>query len=110
MVLILLYPAVWLTNDFANGLLRLFRIRVADFSMEPVSREELRSMVHDTTGKISRQYQNMLLSILDLSKLTVNDVMIPRHEMPGLDIDQPIEMILETSESIQSRLVACLSW
>jgi len=93
-ILQILYPFVWLANMLANGLLRLLRIRVTQFAIEPLTREELRSVVYDTRGKISRQYQNMLLSILDLSKLTVEDVMIPRHEIQGIDVDLTWEEIL----------------
>lgn len=94
-VLKVLYPAVWIANYITNGLLRLLRIRVSNYVIEPLSRDELRSVVYDTTGKISRQYQNMLLGILDLNKLTVDDVMIPRHEIVGVDIEQPWEKIIE---------------
>ncbi len=91
-----LYPAVWIANAITNGLLRLLHIRVTNFSVEPLSREELRSVVYDTAGKISRQYQNMLLGILDLSKLTVDDVMIPRNDIVGVDVEYPLEKIIET--------------
>lgn len=94
-VLAVLYPAVWFANCIANGLLRLLRIRVTAHTVEPLSREELRSVVYDTAGKISRQYQNMLLGILDLSKLTVDDVMLPRHEIQGIDIEKSWETIME---------------
>lgn len=94
-ILKLFYPAVWLANSITSGFMYLLRIRVTSYSVEPLSREELRSIVHETAGKISRQYQNMLLSILDLNKLTVDDVMIPRHEMIGIDIEQPWEQIVE---------------
>jgi Mg2+/Co2+ transporter CorB len=94
LVLRLLYPAVWLANAITNGFLRLLHIRVTSYAVEPLSREELRSVVYDTAGKISRQYQNMLLGILDLSKLTVDDVMIPRNEISGVDIEQPLEAII----------------
>jgi Mg2+/Co2+ transporter CorB len=94
-ILKILYPAVWLANTITNGLLRLLHIHVTNYASEPLSREELRSIVYDTTGKISRQYQNMLLGILDLNKLTVDDVMVPRHEMVGIDIEQPWEVIVE---------------
>lgn len=90
-----LYPLVWLANVITNGLLRLLNVQVANHLVEPLSREELRSIVYDTTGKISRQYQNMLLGILDLNKMTVEDVMIPRHEMTGIDISQSWESIVE---------------
>lgn len=84
----LFYPIVWLINVVANGLLLLFRIRVTGLVPEPISREELRSIVHETTGKMSSRYRNMLLGILDLNKVIVDDVMIPRHEITGIDLEQ----------------------
>ena len=94
-ILKLLYPIVWVANVITNSLLFLFRIRVKSNLTEALSREELRSVVYDATQKLSRQYQNMLLRILDLNKLTVDDVMLPRHEMMGVDIEQPWEKIIE---------------
>lgn len=94
-VLRMLYPVVWLANVVTNGLLSLLRVRNTYYAIEPLSREELRSVVYDTAGKISRQYQNMLLGILDLSKLTVDDVMIPRHDIVGIDIERPLAEIIE---------------
>lgn len=91
----LLYPAVWLANAITNGLFRLFGISINSKVFEPLSREELRSVVYDTAGKISRKYQNMLLGILDLNKLTVDDVMIPRNEIVGIDIEQPWQTVVE---------------
>ncbi|OGT60124.1 MAG: hypothetical protein A3E85_03465 [Gammaproteobacteria bacterium RIFCSPHIGHO2_12_FULL_45_12] len=93
-ILKILYPLVWLVNAIGNGLLRSLHIRVGDYAAEPLSREELRSIVYDTTGKMSREYQHMLLTILDLNKMTVDDVMVPRHEIVGVDIDLPWEAII----------------
>jgi Mg2+/Co2+ transporter CorB len=92
-LLIVFYPFVWTINMITNGLLRIFRIRVGSRQQESLSREELRSVVYDTAGKMSRQYQSMLLGILDLNKVMVDDVMIPHHEIRGIDIDQPWEKI-----------------
>jgi Mg2+/Co2+ transporter CorB len=91
----LFYPVVWLANSITNGILEVLHINVTSHAVEPLSREELRTVVYDTAGKISRQYQHMLLGILDLSDLTVDDVMIPRHEMTGIDIEQSWEEILK---------------
>ncbi len=95
LLLKVLYPIVWLANTITNGLLKLFRIRVREEIIKPLSREELRTVVYETAGKISRQYQNMLLSILDLGKLTVDDVMISRHDIVGIDIEKAWEKISE---------------
>lgn len=94
-VLQLLYPAVWFANSIANGLLRMVGVSLSGKSHDVLSREELRSVVSETAGKLSRQYQNMLLGILDLNTLTVDDVMIPQHEIAGIDITQPWETIVE---------------
>jgi Mg2+/Co2+ transporter CorB len=100
LVLQLFYPIVWLANMITNGLLKLFQVHVT-YAIEPLTREELRSVVYDTTGKISRRYQNMLLSILDLNQLTVDDVMVARHDIVGLNIHLPWQVIV--ADLIQSQ-------
>lgn len=91
----ILYPFVWLINAFANGFLRLMRVQFSSYLTEPLSREELRSVVFEATGKVPHQYQSMLLGILDLNKVTVDDVMIPRHQIMGIDLDQPWKIVEE---------------
>lgn len=87
------YPFVWFINAVANGLLRLLRIRVSSSMADPLSRDELRSVVFEATGKMPHQYQTMLLGILDLNKVVVDDVIIPRHEISGIDLEEPWESI-----------------
>ncbi|EKD55486.1 MAG: hypothetical protein ACD_60C00005G0013 [uncultured bacterium] len=94
LLLKLLYPFVWLINFISNTLLRLFGVKVTLSSIEPLSLQELRSVVYETSGRLSHHYQNMLLSILDLNKITVNHVMVPQHEIVGIDFDQDWESIL----------------
>jgi Mg2+/Co2+ transporter CorB len=101
-ILTVFYPVVWLANGVSNGLLHLLRLDVTQRNNEPLSREELRSVVYETKGKISREYQNMLLSILDLSKMSVEDVMIPRHEMVGIDMNLPWEDIVDKIHKIKT--------
>lgn len=83
----LIYPLVWFINTASNGVLRLFGIKVKTQVVEPLTREELRAVVYETSGRFSRDYQNMLLGILDLNRVTVKDIMIPRHEVTGIDIE-----------------------
>lgn len=90
-----MHPLVVVANMVSNTLLKLIRVPVKAHAVEPLSREEFRSIVYDTTGKISRQYQNMLLGILDLSHLTVDDVMTPSHEIFAIDMDLSWEKIKE---------------
>lgn len=91
----ILYPLVWLINAFVNSFLRLMRVQFSSHLTEPLSREELRSVVFEATGKVPHQYQSMLLGILDLNKVTVDDVMIPKHQIMGIDLDQPWKKVEE---------------
>ena len=95
LLLRLFYPIVFSINIAANGFLRIFRIRVKHRGIEPLSAEELRTVVHEASGKISSTHQQMLLRILDLEQVTVEDIMIPRHEIIGIDIDDAWHIILQ---------------
>lgn len=101
----ILYPAVWLANVSTAALMRLLHIRVSSVVHESLTREELRSVVHDTTGKLSRQYQNMLLSILDLNNLRVEDVMQPREHLSGIEVSSAWPVILDEIKKCQSNWI-----
>jgi Mg2+/Co2+ transporter CorB len=87
------YPIVWMTNVASNGVLYLFGVRRGDSELQPLTREELRTVVHEAGSRISSRYQQMLLSILDLEKVTVDDVMVPHNEIIGIDLEDEIEEI-----------------
>ncbi len=91
----ILYPLVWFANSISNGILALFRVRVGSHRVEPLSLEELTTLVHEASGKISSNYQKMLLRILDLEQVTVDDVMIPRTEIYGIDLKDEWPVILD---------------
>lgn len=95
----LTYPIVWLLNAIANGLLRLFGIRMEDRDDTPLSREELRSVVRTAGGLIPKRHQRMLLGILDLENISVNDIMIPRAEIDGVDLDDELDEIVDALEN-----------
>ncbi|MDN6180286.1 MAG: HlyC/CorC family transporter [Halomonas subglaciescola] len=90
----LLYPLVWLVNMISNGLLRLAGVKSVDASGDNLTRDELRTVVHEAGTLIPYRHQAMLLSILDLESVTVNDIMVPRHEVIGIDLDHSLEAIL----------------
>ncbi len=91
----LFYPLVWLVNGVANGCLSLLGAQVKHRHVDPLSAEELRSLVHDASGKISSHYQTMLLRILDLEHMSLEDVMVVRNEVIGIDLEAPWETILQ---------------
>lgn len=90
----LFYPVVWAINAIGNGLLRLIGIRVADADTQQLSQEELRVVVNEAGSMIPPRHQRMLLNILDLEKATVEDIMVPRNEVVGIDLDNDWEKIL----------------
>jgi Mg2+/Co2+ transporter CorB len=81
------YPVVWFINILANGLLRLFGVKVRGRAAEKLSTEELKTLVMEAGALMPETHQNMLLAILDLEKITVEDVMVPRGEIEGVDLD-----------------------
>lgn len=80
------YPVVWLVNLAANSILWLLGMRSNKITTLSMSREELRSVVMEAGGLIPKRHQKMLLGILDLEKITVEDIMVPRGEIDGIDI------------------------
>ncbi len=104
-LLAILYPFVWIVNTICNGLLRLLGFNANAQSNDHLSTEELRTIVNEAGALIPRRNQSMLLSILDLESVTVEDVMIPRNEIVGIDINDDIDSILATiSQSPHTRL------
>ncbi len=85
------YPLVWLINLMANGLLRLFGVRNEHEHGQALSTAELRMIVAEASTLIPARHQRMLLGILDLEDVSVDDVMIPRQEIVGIDLDEPWE-------------------
>ncbi|MDX1609083.1 MAG: HlyC/CorC family transporter [Halofilum sp. (in: g-proteobacteria)] len=84
----MLYPLVWCVNLLSNATLRVFGIRPRDASGDSLSTEELRSVVNEAGHLIPETHQEMLVNVLDLEKVTVNDIMVPRNEIQGIDLDE----------------------
>lgn len=91
----LCYPAVWLLNSIANGLLRLLGVNIDEQGDSPLSREELRTVVREAGNLIPKRHQRMLLSILDLENFTVNDIMVPRAEVTAIDLNDDMDEIYD---------------
>ena len=100
-LLILLMPFVWVVNGIANFIIRLTRLDIDQNSKDLLSTEEFRTLVHEAGAVIPLRRQQMLLSILDLETVKVNDIMVPRNEISGIDLDdsiRDIEMQLRNSQ------------
>ena len=90
-----LYPVVWTTNLLANGVLRLAGVSREKASTTSLSQDELRTVVAEASTVIPHRHQRMLMSILDLERINVEDIMVPRNEIAGIDISDEWEDILD---------------
>jgi Mg2+/Co2+ transporter CorB len=104
-LLFILYPLVWFTNSITNRMVRLFGVSPEDAATTAINVEELRVALIEAGSMIPKRHKDMLMSILDLEKVTVNDVMVPRNEIEGLDINAPFpEIIKQLSHCGYTRL------
>lgn len=86
--------------------MRLCGIRGNVHSSDAVSKDELRSIVNESHSQISRRNQDMLISVLDLEKVTVSDIMVPRNEVVGIDINDDWKSIIrQLTHSPHGRIV-----
>ena len=90
------HPLVWLVGTVSNFLVKLLGFEVSPGNNHHLSTEELRTVVDESSASMPLQRQNMLLNVLDLEKVTVNDIMVPRNEVVGIDLDDDIEEIIES--------------
>jgi len=102
-----IYPLVWVINGIANGLLRLLGVRIGTRRVEQVGPDELRNIILEAGVLIPASHQDMLLGILDLEKITVEDVMVPRNRIVGINLDADWNDILTNlSTSSYTRMPA----
>jgi Mg2+/Co2+ transporter CorB len=101
----ILSPVVWLVNGLANLVLKPFRVRTNIDLIEHLNREELRTLVKEGGEQIPDDHQRMLVNILDLEQATVEDVMIPRQDIVGIDLNDDWEEILtQLTQTVYTRM------
>ena len=88
----ILYPLVWIVNFFSNSILKLLGVKEKE-SDEDLSPEELKSILENSGDLIPSRYQEMLLSVLELDKISIDEIMIPKNEIIGIDLSKDIEEI-----------------
>jgi len=91
----LLYPFVWLVNLISNLILRIFGINASKIKRDTLNTNELKSIVADAENLMPARYKNMLIGILDLESASVEDIMTPRNEIVGIDLEASIESIIK---------------
>ncbi|MDH5392833.1 MAG: HlyC/CorC family transporter [Gammaproteobacteria bacterium] len=92
-LLAVLYPLVWFVNVLANSMLRIWGVNPTARTDHSLSTEELRSALNEADQQVPQKHQDMLLGILNLETITVEDIMVPRNEITGIDINDDINSI-----------------
>ncbi|KHF24840.1 HlyC/CorC family transporter [Solemya velum gill symbiont] len=91
----LAWPIVWLINRITYLHLRLLGITNKDAANNALNSEELRTVVNEAGAMLPQENRNMLIGVLDLDKITAEDIMIPRNEISGIDLSDNIDEITE---------------
>jgi len=89
-------PLVWMVNILTNGMVSLLGFDPKKDRDDGLDSEELKSLVDVSGHKLSASHQEMLRGILDLENVTVEDIMIPRNEVKGLDLEENIDDLMSS--------------
>jgi len=92
-------------NAITNGLLTLMGVKLNKSDRDDLGSDELKIIVNEAGALIPKRHQSMLLSVLDLESVTVEDIMIPRNEITGINLQQPIsDIINQMKNAVHTRL------
>ena len=95
----ILYPIVWFTNGISNSFLKLFGVSLQGLHHDALSVDELKHLVYEGGHHLPLHHRTMLLSVFDLEKTMVKDIMIHRTEIIGIDLNQPWPALIHQLEN-----------
>jgi Mg2+/Co2+ transporter CorB len=93
------YPVIWLVNLFVNKILEKLNVDITKNTEDTLSKDELKVIIAEAESVMPPRYQKMLLGILELESATVEDIMTPRNEVVGIDMEAPLEDIIQQIKS-----------
>ncbi|PJG82852.1 HlyC/CorC family transporter [Caviibacterium pharyngocola] len=98
-------PIVFVMNLIIRSLMKIVGVK-NEVKGNSLSTEELRAIVNQSGKFIPSAHQEMLLSILDLEKVTVDDIMVPRNDIGGIDIEDDWKSIMrQLNHAAHSKVV-----
>lgn len=95
----ILYPLIWLVNLLANALLKIFNINASKHQQDTLNKDELRGIIADAKNLMPVKYQSMLLGILDLDSASIEDIMTPRNEIVGVNLEDSLHTIINQMQT-----------
>ena len=96
-------PVIWLISNTSQIILKPLGLN--NKTKDKLDSEELRMAVIDSKPMISKNYQKMLLNIIDLEKVSVEDIMIPHHELISVDINNEDELFEQLKRIQHNKLI-----
>ena len=108
-LLFIFFPIVWVLNRISNNILASFGVTEIARSDDPLNREELRTVVKEAGAMIPRKHRQMLFGILDLENATVEDIIVPRNEIYGIDLEDEWTEVVEQLVTCRHTRVPCYS-
>ncbi|MEC8147079.1 MAG: HlyC/CorC family transporter [Pseudomonadota bacterium] len=105
----ILYPAIWLVNQLANRIIKILGVKNLIRTSDTLSTSEIRTVVEEAGSRISEKYREMLFGILDLEKVTVEDIIIPRSEIFAVNLEDDWSNIVEQLKFCKYSRIPCYS-
>ena len=93
--LIIFTPAVVFINFFCKSILKTFGVNKQMKGSDNLSNEEIKTIIQESSNKITENYEEMVLNLLDLQQFTVEHAMIQKNDVEGIDINEHEEVINE---------------
>ncbi len=90
----ILYPIVWFINIFVLGILKIFNIKINFTQNSLISMDELKSIISESGQFIPNKNKSIFLNLIDLEKITVEDIMMPHTNIESINLNQPVDEIL----------------
>ena len=94
-----LYPIVLFVNIFVLGVLKIFNIKINFTQKNVITMDELKSIISDSGKFIPNKNKSLLLNLIDLEKVTIDEIMMPHTSIESINLGQPIEDILTKIEN-----------
>jgi Mg2+/Co2+ transporter CorB len=93
------------TDTLLRVILRLLRLQPQVTGGQPLSIDEIRTIVLESSNVLPKKHASVLLNLLEIGAITVDDVMVPRNQIEGVNLDLPIEEITRQLSTAHHRRV-----
>jgi Mg2+/Co2+ transporter CorB len=101
-------PVMWIVNVFVRLFLKLLRVRRPSEQAQPLSMEELRTLVLEGGKFIPKKHQSIFLNLFELEDLTIDDTMTPRGQIESIDLEDDVEEVRQAlATAHHTRLIVC---